>query len=479
MEQERTRYKLTRLAALALTCAMLASCGAPSNGADADRENFPQSGAGGAVGPGQKPLPGQDVQGEKNFAFLVNNYAEGRPANKPWAGAWWAFSNGQDMYGIASGRFGNGVSPAGKYDAVRGLTGNASAQNWEAKYHGPDPATPGGPEVEGWWGHCNGWSGAAALFPEPTQPVKVNGLEFSVADIKALITEASMAVKADFFGNKMEKYHRIGSAAQMDVIPAQMFLVLTNYMGIKKRVVNIDEDTGSQVWNQPLAGYNITYPKPSDYKGQVPGKGYVVEVQMKIWWMRDDVAPDHVSEPFDFKSWGNDSINSREFKMELWLDGPIVWEGDRMITSGDVIVTRKPDGEYGEHVFEGGKYIGIRNSWDGENWREATPEACFSNCWPDFMWVPFQVLDKSEYADYGIEVGDVNPNIDIEWVKKYLLTAGDKTDPAGIPNPKPAPAPKPKPKPSALPAPGGNPGTQPSPRPSVTPNPTGAPNPLG
>ena len=108
------------------------------------------------------PYPGfvgGDVKGEKNFATLVNAYTEGRPARQPWAGAWWPYTDG----GIAAKDNGD---PAAKYDqAHRGAT---HTEDWEIVNHGPKS-----PDAAGWVGHCNGWSAAAALYPEPREAVTV------------------------------------------------------------------------------------------------------------------------------------------------------------------------------------------------------------------------------------------------------------------------------------------------------------------
>src|SRR3954466_15013108 len=61
---------------------------------------------------------GGAVQGEKNFAYLMNNYLEGKPEPTPWAGFWFPYT----ANGIAAG---SGGSPAGKYDAARGHKTNA------------------------------------------------------------------------------------------------------------------------------------------------------------------------------------------------------------------------------------------------------------------------------------------------------------------------------------------------------------------
>jgi hypothetical protein len=302
----------------------------------------------GTPAPGPGPgFRGGDValSAEKNFAFLINNYAQAKVEPTPWAGAWWPYG----ASGIAAGGFAgsSGASPAGKYDAARG--GQTSAQLWEMHNHGPHVKG-----IQGWWGHCNGWCAAAALFPEPRESVTVNGVTFGNADIKALLTEAGMAANADYFGTRVDYGNDYNTPKYTDTVPDQYLLVLTNYIGRQKHGVLIDRYTGDQIWNQPLAGYKIDYPKKEDYLGadpRAPGV-YRILVTSTIWWMRDDVPANVVTPDFDYPAEDTETVQNRVLKMEVWLDGPVVFDADGKITSsGNVIVTR--EGEY----FAGGAWM--------------------------------------------------------------------------------------------------------------------------
>ncbi|NDD92297.1 hypothetical protein EBZ37_09455 [bacterium] len=388
---------------------------------------------------GVLPSP-TDLAGEKNFAVLMNRYQQGRPSRSPWVGYWWPYT----ANGIASGRYTGGASPAGKYDAARG--GATQAQIWEILNHG---ARVRG--VQGWWGHCNGWCVAAALYPEPIESQRVNGVRFEIADQKALLSEAAMEVSADFYGNRVDWSSDWNSPKYDDVIPAQYFLVLTNYMGKLRQTVLIDRYTGDQVWNQPLAGYRFQMPKPDDYLGADPAAPnvYRIRVTSTLWWMDDNVSPGAISPEFKFET--NSMIRSRTLQMELWLDGPVVFDSSgALMSSGDVVVAR--DGDF----LIGGRWF------DGNMGNQAHP---------DYMWVPYSILRPDPRSDEK----HANVYVDMDWVRRHILSGGvddtsvtpapirvppvpiptsSPSDGSGTPNPPgPTPPPLPTPSPTAIPVP--------------------------
>ncbi len=408
-----------RAAVLALFAVSAVYCGKPVS--TLEEEESP------ATADDLNPYPnfhGGEVRGEKNFAAMINQFREGKPARPAWAGFFWPYTGN----GIASGSQGRGFSPAGKYDAARG--GLTKAQDWEVNAHGA-----GVKGVQGWWGHCNGWVAASALFAEPREPVKVNGIQFSVGDIKGLLSEAGMSASADFFGNRMDPWTREYDKALSDTVPGQFFLVLTNYMGKLRQHVLIDRFTTHEVWNQPVAGYRFKYPTKADYLG-CTGSVCKINVEARLWWYNDSGVPaDILSPDFDFEDasvGGITAIEHRDLRMELWLDGPVTFDANgKILTSGDVIVTR--DGEF----FVGG------------DWKMG---GAHSNAWPDYMWVVYSIVKPDPNEDYA------NPHVDVEWLKAHLLVPGGADDPSVRPIPVPT-APSPRPAPSSSPT------TTPSPSP--------------
>jgi hypothetical protein len=407
---------------LAAAMAVAAGCGSSDNPID------PELLGGGSP---YRNHRGGMYNGPANFAALMNAYPKGQPERTPWAGYWWAYTGN----GIANSKFG-GCSPAGKYDAARGGKGS---QSWEVKNHGSQV-----PKVQGWWGHCNGWCAAAALYPEPRESQRVNGIDFGVADLKALLSEAGMEASADFYGNRIESWESTDSPKFEDTVPNQYFLVLTNYMGKLRMPVLIDRFTGGEVWNQPMVGYEFDYPKPEDVVPPDPANPgvYRINVTSRMWWAEDGVPPDALTPPFEWET--NMYFSVRTLHMELWLDGPVVFGPDgRMTSSGNLIVTRQ-----GDNIVGGA-------------WKNGY---AYSDGHPDYMWIPYSFIRQDE-TDHGQEQY-ANPYVDINWIENHLLNGVDDSTarPTSC-----SPAPSPRPRPSD--------GSDPTPIPTSTSNPVPIPIP--
>ena len=326
------------------------------------------SSVGGGPGPGDDtPIgPNGELRGEANFAAIMKNLSRGQASVTPWAGSWWPYLSG-------------GTSDADlKYESAHGASG---AVSWELSHHGP--SIPG---VQDWWGHCNGWAAAATLYPEPRAPLNVGGVKFTIGDQKALLSEVAMEVNADFFGQRNDSNDPNDPTFQ-DVFPDQFFLVASNILGKGHQLI-IDRYTGSQVWNQPLAGFITSAVTPDDYLGADPSAPgvYRVMVTTQIWWASDAVDTEFVTEPFNYAD--SDSFESRTFRYEVWLDAPLTFDRSGNIAdSGNVILARQ-----GETVTGGA-------------WRNAN--LSLLNSYPDYMWIAHSISASTGFS---------NPDIDSAWV---------------------------------------------------------------
>jgi hypothetical protein len=118
--------------------------------------------------------------------------------------------------------------------------------------------------IQGWWGTCHAWTPASQLVPEPQHAVTLNGVKFDVGDIKALVQNVFDQTSAVMLGgrcNSKEITHDVTGSANddcSDVNPGALHVVMTNFLGINQLPLVEDRTANYEVWNQPVAGYEIT-----------------------------------------------------------------------------------------------------------------------------------------------------------------------------------------------------------------------------
>jgi hypothetical protein len=323
---------------------------------------------------------------ETNFAVLAKKYPRGVAENRPWAGYWWDYK-GEGISRLT----GDTESAAQKYDRLMGQTGNRSAQKWELENHGSKL-----PGVEDWWGHCNGWAAAALLEREPRRSVTVDGIRFTRADLKALLSETHMEVSTDFLGNRFDEGSMRDSDYE-DVSPAQFHLAMVNLLGRQRQGMAVDRHTHDEVWNHPVIAYRMEPVTPEDYIGETrsaPGI-YRVKVRMTFWMVDDSVAVDFLTPRFKhIEGEERPVFFSRTLDYELWLDAPVEFtRSGRIKSSGDIVLEEDP--ETGDMV--GGKWLNGKLKRGDRH--------------PDFMWIPFEPVKATDYG---------NPHIDHVVVSKIV-----------------------------------------------------------
>lgn len=308
---------------------------------------------------------------ERNLATLQSRYAKGVADPIPWAGWWWPYNEG-------------GISEAAaKVDQALD-TGNRAA-SWENRQHGE------GRRAADWWGHCNGWAAAAIMDTEPKSSITRNGVEFGIGDRKALLSEYWMESGSDFVGRRVWNSGDRTSAAFWDVVPAAFHLLLTNIVGRNRQSVILDRHTGAEVWNQPLAAYEIHPIRPENYLGSHPKYRnlYRVNVTTTIWWLSDEVEPDDVTQDFDWKE--NDHFEKRTLRYELWVDRPLAFDANgKLVSSGNIVLT---------------------NNGVGGQWKNGTGREALLDTHPDFIWIPLSYKRSSGYK---------NPRLSDGWIEKNI-----------------------------------------------------------
>lgn len=182
---------------------------------------------------------------------------EGKPAfrkveseRRPWAGFWYPFTD-QSLYKGKN-------SPLAKFDAVMRKKGKSShvasgqLKRFEAQ------------KFEGWEGHCPGRAIAAALVPEPTANMTIEGIEFSIADQKGLHTFSHLQYPHSVYGI-VYRGDADTDGTYQDLAPEAVHQLVTKVLGEEKRALVIDHIAGTPVWMEPLYSYRWKIEKHPQY----------------------------------------------------------------------------------------------------------------------------------------------------------------------------------------------------------------------
>jgi hypothetical protein len=195
---------------------------------------------------------------------------------RPWSGWWWPAWDGLGPTLFAQD------GPLQKYDAYVALTSGASpqTQTWERDRF----SFPG----NRWAGHCNGFAAAALMEPEPTQPVAVLGLKFSVSDLKGLLVDYHFADSTAW------SYGENGDLSPVDFHRTLLTQLGTNGTGF---VVTFDLGSGGS-WSYPV------YRFETSWRSDPLGTGRIV-VHTVLWMADMEVGPNFVglrpySKAFDY-----------------------------------------------------------------------------------------------------------------------------------------------------------------------------------
>ncbi|MFZ2958428.1 MAG: hypothetical protein WA705_16195 [Candidatus Ozemobacteraceae bacterium] len=216
-------------------------------------------------------------------SFLNSLFGEGGSANgeikpAPWSGDWWSRKKGFNVKGWP----GHSPSPFARYDQfVQGRTGsNPGTWAWESNPRN----THFGPQCEDWEGHCNGWSGASILEPEPRETKIRNGIYFETSDQKAILSELYMNTYCMFYGKR--NWGNSGDDLQ-DIYPDEFHKLLLEYIAGQKSAIVCDISADRQVWNFPLYKFESSW-QPSFFDDKK------LKVRTTCTFSDDGVRPDYV-----------------------------------------------------------------------------------------------------------------------------------------------------------------------------------------
>ncbi len=192
------------------------------------------------------------------------------PSKVPWSGWCWPMGYFPPPLAAEGG-------PLDKFDQyISGLgLPNPGARSWEAIHHYKPGCS--------WRRHCHGWAAAAILEPEPTSPGKVGMIDFTVGDLKGLLTEAHCTDAYDL----IEGARDIVTMIKDDELKALAFhQVLLDWVSNGEPVV-MDRTKKPEVWNHPVYKCQMTtQPDQSD-----PQKTHATAT---LWFVSAGVSADFV-----------------------------------------------------------------------------------------------------------------------------------------------------------------------------------------
>jgi hypothetical protein len=183
-----------------------------------------------------------------------------RAKERPWSGYWYPFNN-NTLYDGSDSVF----AKLDRWLAKKKIP--SKTQFFEAeRYKAYTPET--------WEGLCDAWSTAAILHKEPQASKIVDGIEFSIADQKALLTFSHLQHPRKLYGISYKGNAQTDGTYQ-DMKPEAFHRIITHVLGREGRAVVIDDAAGPQVWNKPLYSYrwSIEQDPKADYIFNV--RGYV------------------------------------------------------------------------------------------------------------------------------------------------------------------------------------------------------------
>lgn len=239
------------------------------------------------------------------------------------------------------------LSPAEKYDLFMGRYDVPTFNSEKARTS---------PSAAHWEGLCHGWAPAALLFSEP-KPVTLTNPEglkipFGASDIKALLiyytafTDSKEQYPTELYAGNRCYYENSNNCANTNA--GAFHLIITNMINRKIPMI-ADIDRGIEVWNQPIAGYEIIYQVQRNRIGRLAAPGTVREitVAMKMKYAQE------VSQKWDS---GLNIVKDVTYKYILELD-----RKDNII-GGEWISEERPDFIWtmSEPKFSDEYYSGIK-----------------------------------------------------------------------------------------------------------------------
>jgi len=224
----------------------------------------------------------------------------------PWAGYWYPF-RGDEL-------FGNDDSPLSKLDRAMANAGTpTTAASVEREHRDLFYA-------DSWEGLCGAWAVAAVTTKEPTAPLEYQGVSFSIADQKALLTKAHELYPVTMYGVRYDGNAETDGTIQ-DLRPEAFHQIFTKMLGERKQPFLIDDEPGIEVWSKPVFRVRWTVKKDPDH-----ANAFYVKAMPWMTRHRSEVTDDTTT---------NDDIAAPVYEYRLYVDPKIKKDGRFKVIAGE------------------------------------------------------------------------------------------------------------------------------------------------
>ena len=223
--------------------------------------------------------PATDYYGSLATVTPGHFTAEVPPGSVPWSGYWYPLRDDTEQASVFDGplaKYDQWVKAAHPTDVV-----TTSALQWDRDHR--DNATAN------WEGLCNAWAAASILLTEPfadrTHGKTVNGVNFTVSDLKALAVKSfETPPEQKIIGQRNDGGPGVD---YQDLYPDQFHRVLQAELFQKHQAFIMDTDPNVAVWNYPVYSTDIRIEADAV-------DPHVMHVSTMVVWADDRVAQDFI-----------------------------------------------------------------------------------------------------------------------------------------------------------------------------------------
>lgn len=307
------------------------------------------------------------------------------------------------------------LSPAEKFDL---LMGRYDVPTFKAEQNRTSPDTAK------WEGLCHGWAPASLLFKEPKAVTMTNPdgmkIDFASSDIKALLIFYTANVydyednsQSLFAGNRCNSENGSGC---MNTNAGAFHLIITNMIN-KKIPMVADIDRGVQVWNQPIAGYEILSQTPVAVgRTAAPGTVRSFLVRLKM----------HYGQEAN-QSWNGGNNITKQVVYEYTIE----IDKNNKIIGGEWISAEKPDFIWttNEPAFSDPYFGNIKSIYEKSVKKEAPNAVPEEDRNSDETNAPARSFDGISVGDLVVETYQTRSIVKVVEVSedgKFYVTGGDE-----------------------------------------------------